>query len=121
MITLQLPYPVSMNQIWRVYKGRQVQSKEAVRFKNEVRYIASKIKHNLLFEEVSLIIELKPKMTIRGEASKKLIDLDNCLKATLDALQGIVFQNDNQVKRIYLYYGQPVINGALLVTIEKYE
>ena len=121
MITLELPYPTSMNRIWRVYKGRQVQSKEATRYKNEVKYIASKYKHNLFFEDVSLIIELQPRMTIRGAASKTVIDLDNCLKATLDALQGIIYQNDNQVKRIYIYYGEPVINGALLVTIEKYE
>jgi crossover junction endodeoxyribonuclease RusA len=121
MITLELPYPVSMNKIWRVYKGRQIQSKEATRYKNEIKYICSQRKVQLTTGPVSVIIELRPKMTIAGNASKTVIDLDNCLKATLDALQGIVFLNDKQVKRIYLYYGEPVESGALLVTIEDYE
>ena len=30
-------------------------------------------------------------------------DLDNMLKATLDALQGIVFRNDNQIMIIHTY------------------
>jgi crossover junction endodeoxyribonuclease RusA len=121
MITLELPYPVSMNQIWRVYKGRQVQSKDAIRYKNEIKYICSQRKVKLTTEPVSVVIELRPKLTITGKASKVVIDLDNCLKATLDALQGIVFANDKQVKRIYMYYGEPVESGALLVTIEQYE
>jgi len=36
-------------------------------------------------------------------------------------LQGIVINNDRDVKRIYAYYGEPVQSGALIITIEKYE
>jgi len=120
-ITLELPYPVSMNAIWRVYKNKQVLSKEAIRYRNEVKYVASRHKIALTSEQVSVIIELRPKETQSGRESKICIDLDNCIKATLDALQGIVFANDKQVRRIYAYYGEPVINGGLIITIEKYE
>ena len=120
MLTLQLPYPVSMNSIWRVYKGRQVQSKEAIKYKNEVKYIATQKKHPITHDNVSVILELQPKQTISGRAYEKCIDLDNCIKATLDALQGVIIANDKQVKRIYAYYGDPIPGGGLLVTIEKY-
>jgi len=119
-ITLQLPYPVSLNLLWRVYKGRQVQSKEATKYKNEVKYIASSKKIPLTHDNVSVILELQPKQTISGRAYEKCIDLDNCIKATLDALQGVIIANDKQVKRIYAYYGDPVPGGGLLITIEKY-
>lgn len=121
MITLELPYPVSMNKIWRVYKGRQVQSQEATRYKNEVKYICSRQKVKMLTGPIDVVIELRPKMTVKGLASKVVIDLDNCLKATLDALQGIAIENDKQVQRIYMYYGLPCEGGALLVTITKHE
>lgn len=121
MITLTLPYPVSMNAIWRSYKGRQVLTAEARRYRNEIKYVCSQHKAKMFTGPVSVIIELRPKMTISGRASKVLIDLDNCIKATLDGLQGIVIDNDRNVKRIYAYYGEPVEAGGLIITIEKYE
>ncbi|MEY4080434.1 MAG: Endodeoxyribonuclease RusA, partial [Actinomycetota bacterium] len=34
-------------------------------------------------------------------ASKVILDLDNCLKVALDALQGVIIENDNQIKEIH--------------------
>lgn len=121
MITLELPYPVSMNAIWRTYKNRQVLTAEARNYRNAIKYICSQRKAMLISGPVSVVIELKPKLTLSGRASKVLIDLDNCIKATLDGLQGIVIDNDRNVKRIYAYYGEPVESGGLVITIEKYE
>ena len=121
MITLQLPYPVSMNAIWRTYKNKQVLTAEARRYRNEIKYICSQQKAKLIPGAVSVVLELRPKLTVTGRASKVLIDLDNCIKATLDGLQGIVIDNDKNVKRIYAYYGEPVESGGLIVTIEPYE
>ena len=121
MITLELPYPISVNSIWRVYKGRQVVTPEARRYKNEVKYVCSKHKVKMFTGPVSVVVEVRPKMTITGKASKVLIDLDNSLKLILDSLQGIIIDNDRNVKRIYAYYGEPVQSGALIITIEKYE
>lgn len=121
MITLELPYPVSMNAIWRSYRGRQVLTQEARRYRNEIKYVCSNAKAKMIHGEVSVVIELRPKLTATGRASKVLMDLDNCIKATLDGLQGIVIDNDRNVKRIYAYYGEPVEYGGLIITIEKYE
>ena len=121
MITLELPYPVSMNSIWRVCKGRQTLTPEARRYRNEIKYICSQKKAKMIRGPVSVVIELRPKLTISGQASKVLIDLDNCIKATLDGVQGIIIDNDKQVKRIYAYYGEPVESGGLIITIEEYE
>lgn len=121
MTTLALPYPVSMNAIWRVYRGKQALTAEARRYRNEIKYECSKQKVKMHTGPVSVVIELRPKLTISGRASKVLMDLDNCIKATLDGLQGIAIDNDREVKRIYAYYGEPVENGGLVITIEKYE
>jgi crossover junction endodeoxyribonuclease RusA len=47
------------------------------------------------------------------------MDLDNCLKVTLDALQGVAYDNDAQIKRIVAEYGNPVINGGVTVEVNK--
>ena len=121
MLTLELPYPVSMNAIWRSYNGRQVLTKEARAYRNEIKYACSKSRIKMITGPVSVVIELRPKMTVTGKASKVLIDLDNCIKATLDGLEGIAIENDRNVKRIYAYYGQPQPTGGLIITIEPYE
>lgn len=121
MITLELPYPVSVNSIWRVYKGRQSVTPEARRYRNEVKYICSQQKVKMIRGPVSIVVEVRPKLTISGRASKVLIDLDNSLKLVLDALQGIAINNDRDVKRIYAYYGEPVESGGLIISIEEYE
>lgn len=54
-------------------------------------------------------------------ASKTVIDLDNCLKVTLDALQGIAYDNDAQIKKLIAEYGNPVINGGVIIKVEGYE
>ena len=45
------------------------------------------------------------------------MDLDNCLKVAIDALQGIGYLNDKQVKRITLEYGTAVPDGGLTITL----
>jgi len=71
--------------------------------------------------KVSLAVCLHPKMTQKGTANKALIDLDNALKVTLDALIGHAYEDDQQVKRIVIEYGEPVINGGLSVVIDDYQ
>jgi crossover junction endodeoxyribonuclease RusA len=47
-------------------------------------------------------------------------DLDNLLKATLDALTAArVWQDDNQVKRIELRWGSKIKGGQLEIGIEE--
>ena len=90
-------------------------SAEAKRYKLAVHDIVRK---KTTDKNVQLSIKLLPKLTRAGIASKVCLDLDNCLKVALDALQGCLYDNDNQVKRILLEYGEPVENGGLSIECE---
>ena len=116
MIVLELPYVVSANRYWRHFRGRTVRSAEA----NKYRKIVNEIAHDVETTEgaISIEIALLPKMTKAGVASLVCLDLDNCIKVVLDALQGIAYFNDNQVRHIVAYYGDPVPDGGLRVTIK---
>ena len=115
MKTYFLPYPISTNRYWRTFRNRTIASKEAMEYRRKVAELVGVMPVN---DPVSLSIELHPRLTKGGKASKTCLDLDNCLKVTLDALQGCLYGNDNQVKKIALQYGQPVLNGGLTVCCE---
>ncbi len=71
---------------------------------------------------VAVRLRLIPKANKDGSANKTVIDLDNALKIALDALQGIAYHNDRQVRRIAAEYdGEPVAGGGLAVEIEELE
>lgn len=114
----QLPYPISANRYWKHFKGRSIVSKEAVAYKSQIAVIVGRAP---IDNHVCLSIELLPKLTKSGEASKVCLDLDNCLKVALDALQGCLYVNDNQVRKIKLQYGEPVKDGGLLIRYEVME
>ena len=93
-------------------------SAEAKKYKLAVHKIVGS---NTKDKNVQLSIKLLPKLTKNGLPSKVCLDLDNCLKVALDALQGCLYDNDNQVKRILLEYGEPVENGGLSIECEVME
>ena len=94
-VTLTLPYPISTNRYWRFtkYKGVHV-SHEAKEYKSQVRNICWLAG----MKPTDGAVDLKLKLVPRGE---RHMDLDNCLKITLDALQGLAYWNDRQVRKIF--------------------
>lgn len=122
MINLRLPYPVSANVYWRVSAsgGRSVTyvSNEAKNYKQAVKILGRKAVP--ISGDVSVSIELLPKLTKGGKAHKQVLDLDNAIKVTLDALIGVAYADDKQVKYIKAKYGEPVQDGGLVVVIEEY-
>ena len=114
-----LPYPISTNRYWRTFRGMTVVSEEAKAYKKQVAQIAQLsgcIKHN---GNVSIDITLYPKRNKDGSASKVRLDLDNCLKVVLDALQGVAYNNDKQVVALTAKYAnEPKENGGVKVCIE---
>ncbi|EMS3987323.1 TPA: RusA family crossover junction endodeoxyribonuclease, partial [Neisseria gonorrhoeae] len=65
---------------------------------------------------------LIPKANKDGGANKTVIDLDNALKVALDALQGVAYHNDRQVRRIAADYAdEPVAGGGLAVEVGELE
>lgn len=118
MIRLTLLYPVSANRYWRVFGGRVVHSTEARKYREDVAAKARKKELQPLAGPVSVHVALCPELTKKGEASKTRLDLDNCLKVALDALQGIAFSNDKQVIKLVAELGPAQIGGALLVEVK---
>ena len=117
LVQLTLPYPPSTNRYWRTFRGRTVPSKEATAFKKIVKEAGTH--QDLYAGNVGVTIQLLPKLTAKGAASKVCIDLDNCLKVIMDAVQGVYIENDKQVKMILAEYGEPTTDGGVIVTICK--
>lgn len=120
---LKLPYPVSANRYWKTRAVKNFAqtylSKEAKDYRRQVIRIAADFR--AVQGDVSIGLVLAPRLTKKNEASKVLIDLDNSIKVTLDALIGIAYVDDKQVKRITAEYGQPEEGGALYVTVKEIE
>jgi len=109
-----IPYPPSANRYWRIFRGRAVHSKAATDYKKAIR---SMVESEPTDEPVQLAVILHPKQNKDGSECKTIIDLDNCLKVALDALQGVAYLNDKQVRKITAEYGDPLPDGGLTVTV----
>jgi crossover junction endodeoxyribonuclease RusA len=102
-----------------VTKGHAVTyvSAEAKSYKQSIAWIAIAAGARPVHDHVAIKIVLHPKITKCGDASKICLDLDNSIKVTCDALNGIAYNDDSQVKRIEAEYGEPVKDGGMTVTI----
>ena len=115
-----LPYPPSSNRYWRHFRGRTVRSSEAERYRVAVfAHVFSEGFTGCLSGPIRVCATLHPKRTKKGEASKTRLDLDNCVKVLLDALQGVAFDNDRQIEDLRILLGGPVEGGGISVTLES--
>jgi len=111
---LVLPYPVSANRYWRTVVAKKQQraltfvSKEAEAYKHEVvwRAKAAGIRTPMA-GPLELRVRLIPE-------NRVCMDLDNCLKVTIDALKGVVYGDDDQVYRIVAERADPDPTGKRL-------
>ena len=117
MSEIILPYPVSTNRYWRIFRGKAVPSKEATAYKMLVKARAREAGIKPIIGHVSLRITLRPKLNKDGSESKVCIDLDNALKVTLDALNGVAYADDSQIVELYVVKGSAVDGGGLVVSI----
>ncbi len=113
-----LPYPPSANRYWRTFRGRHVRSADAVQYRGEVMSRANIYGLHLLVCPVRVRVTLHPKLTLKGAASRTRIDLDNCCKVVLDALQGVAYDNDKQIEDLHLLLGPAMSDGGLSVHVE---
>ena len=126
--TLSLPYPVSANRYWRSFvpKGwsRAVVtlSPEAKAYKEAAGWAAKVAGFRVpLSGHVELTIQLHPKQPKKAKNPDEVrcIDLDNCIKITLDALNSIAYTDDSQVRKITAERAQPHGDGVLVVTVSE--
>ena len=93
MITLVLPYPPTVNHMYRRARGHLALTPEALAFRHAVRMIAMAQGVTPITGPVAVFLDVyRP---------RRWGDLDNLLKATLDALgNGIAYRDDQQVEQI---------------------
>lgn len=116
---LRLPYPVSANRYWRTFRGLTARSKEANEYKRTAAHSALVAGWRVLDGPVHVAITLHPKRTKAGKASATRMDLDNCIKVTLDALNGVAYLDDRQVIRLVAEVGDSVPAGGLSVSVRR--
>ena len=95
MMTFTMPYPPTINHMYRRQRGHLALTPEALAFRHAVRMIAMVENIRPLDGPVAVFLDVyRPRR--RG-------DLDNILKAVLDAMNGIAYRDDEQVEEIYAH------------------
>ena len=114
-IQLELPYPPSVNSYWRANGHRRYISKEGVAFTNEVSLIVKTQKPKTFGDkQVAISVMIHPR-------SKRKFDLDNTLKAILDALMKAgMYDDDSQIEYIEIARGEAVDGGKAVVHLYDY-
>lgn len=92
MTKLTLPLPPSANRYWRYVNGHPTVSAEARNYKLAAGWIAKEQGVEMVATPVRLRIDVF--------RSRKAGDLDNYLKVLLDAMSGILWEDDEQVVQI---------------------
>lgn len=131
MITLTLPYPISANKYWRpVHIGNHitiVPTKDAKEYKTEVQWLvkAAGVRAPIT-GRVHIDVKLYPhrpldyatrqrKLGPAWDDTVQCIDLDNCHKVLLDAIKGVVIDDDKWVRRITSERMEPDQHKARMV------
>ena len=115
VITLTLPYPVSVNAYWLASGKRRYISKRGVEFKRCVKEIWEASNHQGFGSaKVEFNVLLFPR-------DNRLMDIDNMLKCLGDSLQDAgAFDDDQQVWKITIERGEKIKGGGCQVTISEY-
>ena len=113
MIELNLPFPPSVNTYWRTYNGRMPISEKGRAYRKAVA-------DQVLIQRGNKHYEGKVKMTIEAfRPDKRKRDLDNLLKAPLDALTHAgVYMDDQLIVDLRIYWAEDD-GGYLKVKIEE--
>lgn len=113
MVIFDLPLPPSMNTYWRNFRGRTILSKAGRQFKSDVcECVIDQKVPKLGISRLKVLIYLHPK-------DRRKIDLDNRLKACLDAMQNAgVFDDDEQIDHLTIQRATIKSGGGATVAIE---
>jgi len=105
-----LPYPPSLNHYYRNVRGRTLISAEGRRYRARVK--ACLVGSIPLRNRLRVIVRVCP-------PDRRRRDLDNVLKALLDALQHArAYEDDGQIDHLDVRRGPIVKGGRILLTIE---
>ena len=113
MIELTLPWPPTVNTYWRMFQNRMIISEAGRKYRTAVAeqvLVQRGAKH--LTGTVKVVIEA-------WRPDKRKRDLDNLLKAVLDAMKHAgVYEDDSLIVDLRIYWA-PEIAGMLKIKIEE--
>ncbi len=113
LLELELPYPPTINNYWRSYRGRVVISEDGRKFRQLVCMILARKKVQPLLGPFDISIKTFPPDSRRR-------DIDNVLKALLDALQhGGAYHDDYQIARLSIERQKTVPGGKTLIQLQQ--
>lgn len=96
VVNLCLPWPPSANRYWRNVQGRTLISREAKKYKQDIRVISLLEKYPMMLSRLSVVIHAYP-------PDKRRRDIDNVIKVVLDALQDCgYYKDDSQIDEILI-------------------
>lgn len=117
VLTLDLPYPPSLNRYYRSFGGRVVISREGRRYTESVVSILSSCGMTAIRKKVRMRIDVYP-----PDARRR--DIDNILKCLLDSLvKGGALEDDSLIRGLSIEMREPMhdIGGMVHLEFEEHE
>ena len=112
-LTLELPYPPSVNHYWRRVGARTLISREGRRFRARVGAMLALRR----IQPVSGALDVR---VVVHPPDRRRRDLDNAMKALLDALEhGGAYADDFQIDHLDITRGSVVPDGKVIVHIAE--
>lgn len=101
VVQVVVPFPPSANAYWRTFRGQVKQSAQGRLYKELVERLLRARVPSLMTGPLNITMDIfRPAPTHANFAKSQARDLDNNNKVLLDALQGVLFENDSQVYRL---------------------
>lgn len=113
MLKFKLPFPPSVNHYWGVHGHRRFIKKRGLDFRSSVAEVCQNLP--------KLVGKMWIEIVVHPPDNRRR-DLDNLLKATLDALEKAeLYKDDTLIDDIHIVRGDKVEGGELYVQIGEIE
>lgn len=110
---VELPWPPSVNRLWRSVGGRTLLSREGRRYRREVMARLAAARARPMVGRLSVSLWLHP-------PDRRRRDIDNPQKALLDAMQDAgLFEDDSQIDERHTRRMAVVPGGCVIVEIAE--
>jgi Holliday junction resolvase RusA-like endonuclease len=115
MVGIELSYPPSVNHYWRRFGPRTLISRAGRAYRTRVCLLLAARRVRPLVGPLAVHIDVIP-------PDRRRRDVDNLLKATLDALEyGGVYHDDSQIVSLSISKRGVVPGGRALIRVEQTE